>query len=115
MLAPIIPPLLHPWGDEPDISKLVTEDDAPMDNFPSEKQQRLLTESLYSSWSGPPPGEDGEARTFLAAANVGVFAGLKEQAIVPDVFLSADVELQEDWWEKKNRSYFIWEMGKPPN
>ena len=33
----------------PDISHLVTEDDAPMDNFPSEKQQHLLTESLYSS------------------------------------------------------------------
>ena len=28
----------------PDISQLVTEDDAPLDNLPSEKQQRLLTD-----------------------------------------------------------------------
>ena len=34
----------------PDVSHLVTEDDEPLDNLPSEKQQRLLTETLYSSW-----------------------------------------------------------------
>ena len=32
-----------------DIESLVTEDDTPVDNMPSEKQQRLLTEPLYSS------------------------------------------------------------------
>ncbi|QLE39622.1 hypothetical protein FD723_03370 [Nostoc sp. C052] len=36
----------------PDVSLLVTEDDEPLDNLPSEKQQRLLTETLYSSWNG---------------------------------------------------------------
>ena len=33
----------------PDIDDLVTEDDIPVDNIFSEKQQRLLTEPLYSS------------------------------------------------------------------
>ncbi len=33
----------------PDAKKLVTEDDAPVDNFGSEKQQRLLVGILYSS------------------------------------------------------------------
>ena len=31
------------------INELVTEDDTPVDNLLSEKQQRLLTEPLYSS------------------------------------------------------------------
>lgn len=65
---------------QPDIAHLITEDDEPVDNLPSEKQQRLLTESLYSSWSGP-----GAGRTFLACANVGVFYQAKDPAIVPDV------------------------------
>ena len=34
---------------ELDISHIVIEDDTPMDNFQSEKQQRLLVEPLYSS------------------------------------------------------------------
>ena len=56
-----------------DIQCLITEDDTPVDNLPSEKQQRLLTEPLYSAWAGP-----GEGRTFLAAANVGIFAHLAQ-------------------------------------
>ncbi len=94
----------------PDIADLITEDDAPVDNLPSEKQQRLLTEPLYSSWTGP-----GEQRPFLAAANVGVFSQTHVPAIVPDVFLSLDVAVAEDWWRKEHRSYFIWEFGKPPD
>ncbi|HEX4946608.1 MAG TPA: Uma2 family endonuclease [Blastocatellia bacterium] len=73
-------------------------------------QQRLLTETLYSSWSGP-----GEGRSFLAAANIGVFYLARRPAIVPDVLLSLDVEIPEDWWEKEHRSYFLWEFGKPPD
>ncbi|WP_437878352.1 Uma2 family endonuclease [Sorangium sp. So ce513] len=99
----------------PDVSAIVTEDDAPLDNFPSEKQQRLLTESLYSSWSGPPPLQEGERRSFLAAANVGLFATPKEPPLVPDVLLSLDVDLHEAWWQKEHRSYFLWEFGKPPD
>ena len=93
----------------PDIDDLITEDDAPEDNLPSEKQQRLLTESLYSSWAGP-----GEGRPFLAAANVGVLSQTHVPAIVPDMFLSLDAVVADDWWRKENRSYFIWEFGKPP-
>ena len=93
----------------PDIEELITEDDTPVDNLPSEKQQRLLTEPLYSSWHGP-----GEDRSFLAAANVGVFSQTHAPAIVPDMFLSLDVAVADDWWRKEHRSYFIWEFGKPP-
>ena len=94
----------------PGIQSLVTEDDTPVDNMPSEKHQRLLTEALYSSWDGP-----GAGRPFLAAANVGVFPLARNPAIVPDVFLSLDVEVPQDWWQKEHRSYLLWEFGKPPD
>ena len=93
-----------------DVETLVTEDDTPVDNMPSEKQQRLLTEPLFSSWSGP-----GGGRSFVAAANVGVFQEPRNPAIVPDVFVSLDVQVHENWWDKKHRSYFVWEFGKPPD
>lgn len=92
-----------------EVDHLVTEDDTPVDNLPSEKQQRLLIEPLYSSWSGPGPG-----RKFLAAANVGIFYSVRQPAIVPDMFLSLDVEVAPDWWKKQHRSYFVWEFGKMP-
>ncbi|MGE3539574.1 MAG: Uma2 family endonuclease [Candidatus Tectimicrobiota bacterium] len=93
----------------PDISQLITEDDTPVDNLPSEKHQRLLTEPLYSCWSNPHPGQP-----FLVAANVGIFAAVRNPAIVPDVFLSLDVQVADDWWQRAHRSYFLWEFGKPP-
>lgn len=92
-----------------DIQDLITEDDTPVDNLLSEKQQRLLTEPLYSSWTGP-----GEGRPFLAAANVGIVYQIHNPAIVPDMFLSLDVQVADDWWQKAHRSYFLWEFGKPP-
>lgn len=88
---------------------LVTEDDEPVDNIFSEKQQRLLTESLYNSWDGP---EDG--RSFVTLANVGLFYAEHEQPLVPDVLVSLDVKMPDDVWEKHNRSYFVCEYGKPP-
>jgi Uma2 family endonuclease len=91
---------------ELDISHLEIEDGTPVDNFQSEKQQRLLVEPLYSSWS---PGV-----SFIAAANVGVFYGLKLEPIVPDAFLSLNVRMPDDWSQKQNRSYFVWEFGKLP-
>jgi Uma2 family endonuclease len=91
---------------ELDISHLEIEDDTPVDNFQSEKQQRLLVEPLYSSWS---PGV-----SFIAAANVGLFYGLKLEPIVPDAFLSLNVRMPDDWSQKQNRSYFVWEFGKLP-
>jgi Uma2 family endonuclease len=94
----------------PDIQSLITEDDTPVDNLPSEKQQRLLTEPLYSSWA-----DAGAGRPFLAAANVGVFSVARNPAIVPDMFLSLDVQVADDWWQREHRSYFVWEFGKPPD
>lgn len=99
------------WAEyAPDISNLITEDDTPVDNIFSEKQQRLLTEPLYSSWEGL-----GEGRSFIALANVGVFYLARNPAIVPDVLFSADVEMPTDFSRKENRSYFLWEFGKPPD
>ena len=92
--------------DELDISHLVIEDDAPVDNFQSEVQQRLLVEPLYSSKALPAP--------FLAAANVGLFYKLKGDPIVPDVMLSLGVQRAEDFSQRRNRSYFVWEFGKVP-
>ena len=94
---------------ELDISHLITEDDTPVDNFLSEKNQRLLTEPLYSS-----SPEELTSDRFIAAANVGIFSLLYGPAIVPDVFLSLDVQMPESWQEKKHRSYMLWEFGKPP-
>src|SRR5437667_12152513 len=91
----------------PDIQSLVTEDETPVDNMPSEKHQRLLTEALYSSWDGP-----GAGRPFLAAANVGVFALARNPAIVPDVFLSLDGGAAHKWLQKDNRSYLLWELRR---
>jgi hypothetical protein len=91
---------------ELDISHLVTEDDTPVDNFQSEEQQRLLVEPLYSSKVLPTP--------FLAAANVGLFYKLKGDPIVPDMLLSLRVQRAEDFSQKRNRSYFVWEFGKVP-
>ena len=97
------------WPPPPDIEHIVTEDDEPVDNWYSEKVQRLLTSSLYASWTGP-----GDGRPFVAAANVGIFYGVHQQPVVPDVFVSCDVSLPEDIWEKRHRTYFIWEFGKRP-
>ena len=80
-----------------------------MDNIFSERQQRLLTESLYASWAGP-----GEGRPFLALANVGLFYSVHQPALVPDIMVSLDVRPPGDVWLKPNRSYFLWEYGKPP-
>jgi Uma2 family endonuclease len=93
----------------PCVDHLVTEDDTPVDSLFAEKQQRLLTEPLYSSWTGP-----GEGRSFLAAANVGIFYSPKKPALAPDVFLSSDVVVPEDLLAKNHWSYFIWEYEKPP-
>ncbi len=92
---------------EPNISHIITEDDEPVDNIFSEKQQRLLAESLNCSWKPDRP--------FIAAANVGIFYGINQPAVVPDMFLSLDVKLPEDIWKKRHRSYFLWEYGKPPD
>jgi Uma2 family endonuclease len=97
------------------IEHIVTEDDEPVDNLFSAKQQRLLARALYSSWT-PPPREDRpkKRRKFLADVNVGVFFALHEPPLVSDFFLSLDVEPHKDWYEKERRTYFVWEFGKVP-
>ncbi len=94
------------YAPEPDISHIVTEDDTPVDNVFSEKQQRLLTGSLYASWHPESP--------FVAMANVGLFFSPHQPPIVPDVMVSLDVHLPDEVWEKRHRSYFTWEYGKAP-
>lgn len=89
---------------------LITEDDEPVDNLFSEKQQRLLTEPLYTSWPGP-----GDNRPFLVTANVGLFMVNQNPAIVPDVLFSLDVVMPEDWWSMEGRSYAVWQLGKTPD
>jgi Uma2 family endonuclease len=89
--------------DYPDVSNLVTEDDTPA--IASTKQQRLLVSSLYSALP---------ESVFLAEANVGIYHTTGQPPIVPDAFVSFDVEVPQDWWEKPNRCYFVWNFGKFP-
>jgi Uma2 family endonuclease len=91
--------------DIPDANLLITEDDTPVDNFASEKNQRLLAATLYSSLQN---------QTFIAAANVGIYHTYGEPAIIPDVFISFDVQIPENWWDKQNRCYLVWKFGKVP-
>ncbi len=91
---------------EPDLSNIIIEDDQPVDNLISEKQQRLLTSALYSSFETQFP--------FLVTANVGLFYGANKPPLVPDVMLSLKVQCPQDWSQKKNRSYFPWNFGKSP-
>lgn len=93
--------------EPPRIDHIVTEDDTPVDNLFSAKLQRLLVQSLYLSYA--------TGDSFLADANVGIFRSPNLPAIVPDVFLSLDVALAEDWYAKEHRTYFVWEFGKPPD
>ena len=88
-----------------DISNIEIEDGQPVDNILSEKQQRLLVSILdVSFWLKP----------FFATANVGLFYADGVPALVPDVMLSLGVEAPADWSQKKNRSYFVGEIGKLP-
>src|SRR5271157_4696211 len=104
-LPQAIPVELHPVVDH-----LVTEDDTPADNVFSEKQMRLLTEPLYSSWA-----ETAGERSFVVMSNVGLFFDVHRPPLVPDVLLSLKGKLPADIRAKRHRSYFIWEYGKPPD
>src|SRR5256885_287308 len=101
----VLPPELYP-----SVEHLVTEDDTPVDSIYSDKQMRLLTRPLYSSWTAVP----GNGR-FVALANVGMFFALDESPLVPDVLLSLGVKVRSDFRQKRNRSYFFWEFGKAPD
>lgn len=88
---------------------ITTEDDIPVDNIFSATQTHLLVASLYASWQHSRFG-----RRFIARGKVGVFYAFHQPPVVPDMFFSLDVALPADLWKKTNRSYFIWEYGKPP-
>ena len=103
-----------PYDFDELVENLVTEDDEPVENLISDKQMRLLVEPLYSSWKPLTDEETPQPRSFLAAADVGVFITPYQSPIVPDVLLSLDVEPRRNFFEKKNRSYFVWEFGKVP-
>ena len=94
----------------PNVDGLVIEDETSVDNFFSAKLQRLLVEVLYSSWAWL-----GMERPFVADADIEIFSSVNRPPIVPDVFVSLDVEAPKDFREKKNRTYFLWEFGKSPD
>jgi Uma2 family endonuclease len=102
-------PVLDP-ADIPNLDNVVIEDGAPVESIFAEKQYRLLTDPLYSSWPGP-----GEGRSFVALTNVGYFHTVKEPPLVPDCLLSLDVRPGKDLSKKENNSYFQWIFGKPPD
>jgi len=90
-----------------DVSRLVTEDDTPVDNPFSEKQMRLLTRPLYASWK---PGQP-----FVAMANVGFYFALNAPPMVPDALVSVGVDLPPELHQKEHRAYFTWLYGKVPD
>jgi hypothetical protein len=99
--------------DRPRYDHLITEDNKPVESLFAAAHYRLLVESLYASWDGPPqmPGQ------FLADANIGVFNTDLEPLppVCPDILLSIGVKAPKDLYKKENRSYFIWRFGKPPD
>jgi Uma2 family endonuclease len=95
-----------------EVENLVMEDDTPVDNIFSEKEQRLLVDALYGSWEGP-VDEQGQRGKFTALANVGLFPAIHQPPLVPDVLLSLNVT-PRDQQQKRNRSYLLWEFGKLP-
>lgn len=94
--------------EPPNVEHLVTEDDTPVDNIFSEKQQRLLVDTIFSS------NLFGD-RAFVASANVGIYYGINKPIVVPDVLLSVDVRYPDDIWEKAHRVYMVWQIGKTPD
>lgn len=101
--------LCHDFDDlEPDISHLEIEDDEPVDNIFSEKQQQLLVDSLDASVSE-------NLRPYVALANVGLFASPHHPPLVPDVMVAFGKEPAGPLTEKKNNTYLIWNYGGPPD
>ncbi|MDM8557838.1 Uma2 family endonuclease [Candidatus Parabeggiatoa sp. HSG14] len=91
----------------PHIHCMTTENNEPVNNIFAEKQQRLLTESLYNAWYG-------SDRSFVALSKIGLIYAPNKPPIVPDMLLSLDVKMPHDIWRKQNRSYFVPQYGKPP-
>jgi len=85
----------------------VTEDDTPVDNLFSEKQQRLLIDPLRANeWTD---------KRFMACANVAIYHPSRQYPVVPDMFISFDAKVPTTWFDKKDKCYFTWLMGKSPD
>ena len=107
--AAVHPPLTA--ADRRAIEHLVTADDTPVDNRFSEKQRRLLTSPLYSSWAGP-----GRGRPFMALRRCRRLSCTPaKRRSCPIVFLSLDLNELQEPWAVEGRSYFIWEYKKAPD
>ncbi|MCU0446227.1 MAG: Uma2 family endonuclease [Microscillaceae bacterium] len=93
--------------EEPDYEQFITEDDTPVDNIFSEMQQRLLIDPLHvNQWT---------ERDFWASSNVGIYYAIDKPCVVPDMFLSFNVKKPETWFDKKDKCYFTWVVGKSPD
>lgn len=68
----------------------------------ADKQCRILVDSLYTSWD---PGI-----SFLAAARTPLYAGIHENPLWPDFFVSLGVSQQVS----PDQAYTFWEFGQPP-
>lgn len=104
-----VPPDKVPPEVIPDLDKLVIENGEPVDNIYAEKQERLLTEPLYCHWSAP------GGKSFQVFANVGLFYADKTDPLAPDAMLATDIPTGGNLSLRENRSYFIWDRGKPPD
>lgn len=93
---------------EPDISHIEIEDGEPVDNIFSEKQQQLLLDSLEVSVKD-------DLRPVVALANVGLFASPDQSPLVPDVMVAFQKIAPGPLDKKKNKTYFIWNYGSPPD
>jgi Uma2 family endonuclease len=96
------------YPPRPDTSHLITEDEKPLDNRFSERQQRMLPHILFTSWH--------EGKPFEALTNVGLFSNLdNEDVVVPDFLLSLGIEPRPITGADEDRSYFMWVYGKAPD
>ena len=62
----------------PDDTWLITEDGVPVDSAITEKESRLLTEPLYTNWSGL-DGKDN----FMAMSDIGLFFSPRSRRSCP--------------------------------
>lgn len=95
--------------DEVDWDAIITEDQAPVDNYVTEHDYTFLTVPLNDNFVHSIHG-----KRFIIVSDVGIFPAPKEPPIVPDVFLSLGLQISPDQSHKRNRSYFMWLTGKPP-
>ncbi len=97
------------WGILPNGMPDIVEDDSPVDSALTERNCRLLVDSLYASWTSP------SRKPFLACANVGLFFQQGKPPLIPDMMLSLDLSPSTDLLsDQYRRTYATWVMGKNP-